>query len=194
MTRDLNELIPQRHGHFEFESGHHGDTWLDLELLFQRPSLIRPHAERLADAIRQSAVEVICGPLVEGAFVGQMVAEALDVEFVYTTPEAKTTGEGLFPVVYRLPSVARSLLKGKRMGIVNDVINAGSSVRGTLDELHSIEAVPVAIATLMTLGDAAEQLSSQWELPLLNLAHQEIGIWTPEECPLCRDGIGMTAS
>lgn len=193
MSHNLYNLIPKRHGHVVFESGHHGDTWLDLELLCRRPGLIRPHVERLADELRQLEFDIICGPLVEGAFVGLMVAEVLDVEFIYTTPQPTATGNELFPTAYHIPDVVRPMLKGRRVAIVNDVINAGSSVKGTLDELRSVGAAPVAIATLMTLGRSAEQIASQWGIPLLELSHNEIGIWAPEECPLCRDGIAVTS-
>ena len=33
MASDLIDLIPARGGHFLLESGHHGELWLDLELL-----------------------------------------------------------------------------------------------------------------------------------------------------------------
>ena len=37
MQEQVARLLPKRDGHFVFESGHHGQVWLDLELLFLRP-------------------------------------------------------------------------------------------------------------------------------------------------------------
>jgi orotate phosphoribosyltransferase len=51
--------------------------------LYLRPNAVRPLASELAERLRPFGLEVICGPLIEGAFVGIMVAEALGVEFVY---------------------------------------------------------------------------------------------------------------
>ncbi len=49
MREQVVQLLPKREGHFVFESGHHGQVWLDLELLFIRPERVQPLAEALAD-------------------------------------------------------------------------------------------------------------------------------------------------
>lgn len=48
MKHDVMKLIHLRNGHFQFESGHHGDVWLALELLCLKPDSIRPLARELA--------------------------------------------------------------------------------------------------------------------------------------------------
>ena len=83
---ELNELIQARNGHFLLESGHHGDLWLDLELLCLQPARIQPFASALARRLAEHRVDAVCGPLVEGAFVGLMTAQELGVEFFYTEP------------------------------------------------------------------------------------------------------------
>ena len=42
MRDDVLSLLAARKGHFLLESGHHGDLWLDLELLCLRPRLVQP--------------------------------------------------------------------------------------------------------------------------------------------------------
>ena len=69
MQEQVARLLPKREGHFVFESGHHGQLWLDLELLFLRPERMQPLAEALADRLRAYQPSALCGPLVEGAFV-----------------------------------------------------------------------------------------------------------------------------
>jgi len=54
---------------------------------------------------------VICGPLVEGAFVGLLVALELGCDFTYAERLANTTREGLYPVAYRLPKALQPKLK-----------------------------------------------------------------------------------
>ena len=60
MQEELLSLLAARKGHFRLESGHHGDLWLDLELLCLRPQRIRPFAVELAK--RLPAVDAVCGP------------------------------------------------------------------------------------------------------------------------------------
>ena len=100
---DLVSRLPGRIGHFRLESGHHSDLWLDLQRLCSRPEFIRPRAAALARRLAPHRVDVVCGPLVEGAFVALMVALELGVEFCYAervVPAGAAEAEPLFPVEY----------------------------------------------------------------------------------------------
>ncbi len=121
-----------RRGHFLFESGHHGDLWLDLELLCLRPREVRALAVELADRLRQLEIDAVCCPLIEGAFVALMVAEELAVPFTYAESRTDPDARGLFPVRYVMPGALRPKLTGRRVAVINDVVNAGSAVRGTV--------------------------------------------------------------
>lgn len=189
--QDVARLLPFRPGHYVLESGHHGDLWLDLESLFFRPALVRRQADTLAERIAAHAPEVVCGPLVEGAFVALMAAERLALPFTYAEPWRRG-GEGLFPVGYRLPPALRPLVNGRRVAIVNDVINAGSAVRGTLADLRACGAQPAVIATLAVLGDSARRLADENGLPLETLCELPNRIWRPDECALCAQGLPLT--
>ena len=155
----LNQLLHARHGHFLLKSGHHGNLWLDLELLCLSPTRIQPFAAELAKRLVAYRIDAVCGPLVEGAFVAMLVAHELDVEFHYSVPLGQSQGDGLFRTVYRVPEVQRRQLVDKRVAIVNDVINAGSAVRGTYLDLETCRARPVAVASLVTLGDSPKSLA-----------------------------------
>src|SRR5262245_26225971 len=102
------DLLPTRRGHFVFESGHHGDLWLDLELLCLRPDRIRPLANELAARLQKYGAEVVCGPLVEGAFLALMVASELGLPFAYSEPLPGEKSAKLYPVGYRLPPPLRA--------------------------------------------------------------------------------------
>ena len=69
---------------------------MDLELLFFRPAQLRPLAEELARALSRYAVDAVCGPLIEGAFVASLVAPALDVPFAYTERRVASQADQLF--------------------------------------------------------------------------------------------------
>jgi orotate phosphoribosyltransferase len=103
MQEQVAQLLPKREGHFVFESGHHGQVWLDLELLLLHPERVRPLAEALAGRLRRYHAAAVCGPLVEGAFVGLMVASSLRLPFSYSAPVREHRAAGLFPVSYANP-------------------------------------------------------------------------------------------
>lgn len=191
MREDLASLLKPRHGHFELESGHHGELWFDLESLCRRPAAVRPLAAELAQRLSPYRVEVICGPLVEGAFVGLLAALEMDLEFGYTEPRRSPDAQGLFPVSYHLPCAPRNVA-GRRVAIVNDVINAGSAVRGSMAALAECSADVVAIGTLLALGRMPAQLAQDAAVPLEALASEPNIIWNPEVCPLCARGVPLT--
>lgn len=185
MDDDVTRLVAARRGHFRLESGHHGDLWLDLELLCLDPERVRPLAARIATRLAAYDVEVVCGPLVEGAFVALMVASVLGVPFSYAERFPEPRSDALFPVEYRVPRALRARVRDKRVAIVNDVVNAGSAVRGALVDLQACAAQPVVIGALLVLGPSAARLAAEQGVALETLATLPNTIWTPADCPLC---------
>jgi orotate phosphoribosyltransferase len=191
MTEHLLSLVRGREGHFRLESGHHGDLWFQLETLCLHAREVQPFAARLAAQLAHHKVEVVCGPLVEGAFVALLVSLELGCDFAYAERFADTTREGLFPVECRLPKALQPVVKGKRVAIVNDVINAGSAVRGTLFDLQALGAGLVAIGALLALGDAIAEFATEHHVALELLERMPNNLWTPSECPLCAAGMPL---
>lgn len=149
MQEELISLMAARKGHFRLESGHHGNLWLDLDPLFLRPGRLRRFVVALAGRLAAHSVEAVCGPLVGGAFLAQRVASELDVEFYYAERIAPPSGDALYSVEYRIPNALRPRVHGKAIAILDDVINAGSAVRGTWTDLQACGARPVAIGALL---------------------------------------------
>jgi hypothetical protein len=93
-----------------------------------------------------------------------MVASSLRLPFSYSEPVRDYRATGLFPVSYPIPKSLEPKLRGKRVAIVNDVINAGSAVRGTLASLKECGAQPVAVGTLAVYGGAASDLAATYDV------------------------------
>ena len=191
MHGNILDSLSARNGHFLLESGHHGSLWLDLETLCLKPERINALANSLSTALSEANIEMVCAPLVEGAFVGLIVALRLEVPFAYSERFARSAGGGLFPSGYRVPGSLRNHVRGKRIAIVDDVINAGSSVRGTFEDLKSCGAEVVAIGALLVLGTAASQFAVEKNVPLKALGHAANNIWIPSGCPLCAAGVPL---
>jgi|SRR5581483_496408 len=189
--REILDSLPLQNGHFCFESGHHGDTWLDLELLCFDPDRVACLAAELSNKLRRCKIDIVCGPLVEGSFVALMVASNLNARFVYTEPKPAPSATGLYPVKYPLPGALRNKVVGKRVAIVNDVVNAGSAIMGTFASLKESGAQPVIIGALLVLGSAASAFAASNALPLEALAYGESRLWLPDHCPLCAKGVAL---
>ena len=191
MKENLLSLMRGRQGHFLLESGHHGDLWFHLETLCLHSREIQPFAARLAERLVPYKVDVVCGPLVEGAFVALLVSLELSCNFAYAERFADPTREGLFPVEYRVPKALQSAVKNKRVAIVNDVISAGSAVRGTFSDLQEVGANVVAFGALLALGDAIAEFADERRVALELLERMPNNLWTPSQCPLCAAGIPL---
>jgi orotate phosphoribosyltransferase/GNAT superfamily N-acetyltransferase len=188
---DVLSLFASQKGHFRYESGHHGNLWLNLELLCLRPARVKPFAVKLARQLAPYKIEAVCGPLVEGALIAQMVAEELEVEFFYAERFVEPSSISLYPVNYRLPGIQREKIRGQRVAIVNDVINAGSAVRGTFADLVDCRAQPVALGSLLVLGPTAATFAAEWGMTLETLVSMPNALWVPSECPLCGYGVPL---
>ena len=191
MADHLLSLVRGRHGHFKLESGHHGDLWFDLETLCLNSREIRAFAERLAAQLKKYQVDVVCGPLVDGAFVALLVSLELGCQFTYAERFDGATRDGLFPVQYRLPKSLQRFVSGKRVAIVNDVISAGSAVRGTFFDLCELGAEVVAIGALLALGESITEFAAKHGVALKLLERMPHNLWQPAECPLCAAGIAL---
>jgi orotate phosphoribosyltransferase len=182
---EVVELIQARRGHFELASGHHGELWLELDELFARPARLARFAAELGRRLAEHGTEAVCGPLTGGAFLAELVAVGRDLEFSWTERHAGG---------YRLPDALRDGLRGKAVAIVDDVVNAGSATRATLDELRACGARPVALGALLTLGDPAERLAAEEGIALETLATLPNRLWEPSDCPMCTAGEPLAAA
>jgi orotate phosphoribosyltransferase len=184
---DLLTLVGARTGHFRLESGHHAELWLELDQLFARPAALQPFVAELARRVAIHGVDAVCGPLNGGAFLAELLAVELGVEFAFAE-RIVSQRAGLFPVDYRVPQALRAALRGKRVAIVDDAISMGSAVRATVADLEACEANPVVIGALLVMGPAAAEFAAAMHLPLECLADLPMRTWLPSECSLCASG------
>lgn len=176
-----------RSGHFQYESGDHGDTWLTLELLFVDPQWLRRAAERLSERLGRFSADVVCGPLVGGALVAQPVAEMLGARFVYAERRTRQSG-----AEYVIPPAARAALNGTRVLIVDDVINAGSASVACAREVRAAGGELVGVASLILRNGAEGPLGDRVGVPIECLHSVRWNIWPVNACPLCQKGEPLT--
>src|ERR1700686_673388 len=101
--RAFMELVAGRRGLFRLASGYHGGLWLHLYPLFAEPRRISPLVDTLVNALRPYNVAGVCGPLLGGAFLAQLVAHALEVEFSFTERVPASQTSGFYQTRYRVP-------------------------------------------------------------------------------------------
>jgi orotate phosphoribosyltransferase len=133
-------------------------------------------------------VNLVCGPALGGALVGQWVAAALDVPFVYAERHAAQGS-----VTYAIPPGVRTVVAGARAAIVDDVINAGAAALGTAKALRGLDATVVALGVLVARASSKLPLDVFAGVPLETLATLDWNVWPAASCPLCGAGAPITA-
>ncbi|HEU4456204.1 MAG TPA: phosphoribosyltransferase family protein [Longimicrobium sp.] len=181
---DLLHAVSATRGHFRYESGHHGDLWLDLDGLFVDARRARAWSSALAERAAACAPDFVCGPLTGGAFVAQWMAAEMGAGFVFA--ERSMDADGV--ARYRVPDTLRARLRGARVLLVDDAVNAGSALLGTLDDLRACGAEPAGFGSLLAMGDAAARIGGLHRVPFFTLASLGREMWIPAECPLCAAG------
>jgi orotate phosphoribosyltransferase len=177
-------------GHFVMESGLHADLSLDLDQLFVRPGRLVPSARRLADALAGLRPDVLCGPLLGGALLAQLVALTAGLDAVYTERTAWTPG-ALWSARYELPASLAALVNGRRVAVLDDVVNAGSALRATVAAVRGAGGEVVGAGALMRLSDRVVPWLDEQGLDLHALTVRDAPLWSPGDCPLCRRGVPL---
>jgi orotate phosphoribosyltransferase len=185
-SSEVIQLARPRSGHFDLGTGYHGDLCLDLDALFLRPSWLQPYVGWLAERVRGHSPDAVCGPLEGGAFLAYAIADRLGTAFLagYRSPGTAAA--------YHLPSVQGGI-GGWRVAVVDDAVNAGTAVAACLEALRGQGAVPVAVATLLALGEASAIVPARLQVPFYAAGTIPSRTWPAGECPLCADGIQVTA-
>jgi orotate phosphoribosyltransferase len=179
----LLAAVAAERGHFRYESGHHGDLWLDLDRLLIDAGRTRALASALAERAGACWPEVVCGPLTGGAFVAQFVAAEVGTGFIFA--ERIVAGPS---VTYRIPDSLRPAVRNRRVLLIDDAVNAGSALLATRQELSACGAKLAGCASLLALGDAAARIAAATGAPFYRLVKLERGMWPPGACPLCAAG------
>ncbi|HUQ98931.1 MAG TPA: phosphoribosyltransferase family protein [Gemmatimonadaceae bacterium] len=185
------DIVSAREGHFRLESGYHSSLWLDLDSLFADPVRIAPLARNLARGIEPFEPSVVCGPLVGGAFLAQLVAKTLGVDFCYSEKLHGAETAGLYRTRYTVPAAFHGRIRHKKVALVDDVMSAGSSLRATFAALKELHTIPVVAGALLVLGSTGEGVFRGLSVPVVAGERREYQTWEPAHCPHCAAGIPL---
>ena len=73
--------------------------------------------------------------------------------------------------------------------MVDDVMSAGSALRGTFDEVMAHGAEPVVAGALLVLGATGAGYFAELGIAVEAVAREDYELWAPERCPLCAAGV-----
>ena len=131
---------------FTWASGLRSPIYCDNRKTLSYPEVRAFIRDAFAATIRESfpAVEVIAGVATGGVAIGALVAEALNLPFVYVRSEAKKHGLG--------NQVEGVLRENQRVVVIEDLISTGSSSLKAVEALREANAQIEGMVAIFTYG------------------------------------------
>ena len=182
-----------RDGHFDYGNGYHGRVYLNPHQLFRHPSTIWRFAQDLIDLMPAELIqrtEVVAGPVTGGALLAHTIAGLLDSHRSLTHPPCSFAPfNDDAACSFTLRTLYRRELHGKRVLLVDDVRNTGSTFARCATLVSEAGGSVLATAEIYDRGEAETDLG----VPNIALAEYK----APENyrggaCPLCRAGLPIT--
>ncbi len=160
-------------GHFRLSSGLHSDTYLQCALVLADTRRAVTVCGELAALFTGGAVDAVVGPALGGVVLAWELARQLGTRGLFVEREGAsfTLRRGF------------TLAPGSRVIVAEDVVTTGGSARETVDLCRSLGARVVAV---MALVQRAER--NPFDVPFIPLTRIRAATWSPDQCPLCREG------
>ncbi|MCD6540816.1 orotate phosphoribosyltransferase [Candidatus Bipolaricaulota bacterium] len=165
-------------GHFLLSSGLHSPVYIQCAKLLQHPDLAERVCRALAGKVRGlGPVQAVVGPALGGIVVAYELARALGVRGMFAE---RDNGRMCLRRGFEVSP-------GERVLIAEDVVTTGRSSLEVAEVVRAAGGNPVGIACLVDRRpDATEP-----KLPVISLLRIELETFSPEECPLCREGVPL---
>jgi orotate phosphoribosyltransferase len=168
-----------RDGHYAYKSGRHGGVYIEKDRILANTSVTSKLCYRIAKQFFRAGVQVVAGPSMGGATMAQWVAYFLE-PMPYAVYAEDQGSRKSFRRVFA------ELIPGRRVLVVDDVVDTGGSAARIIKTVEQLEGTVVGVAALWNRGDV-----SFGNYPLYCLANNFYQTYTSAECPLCKDGLPL---
>ncbi len=163
-------------GHFLLTSGRHSDTYMQSAKLFVHPKESDKIVAALAEKVAPYKPQIVVSPAVGGIILGYELARQLGVTNIFAERE---NGSMTFRRGFALE-------KGTRVVVAEDVVTTGGSVKEVIELCRNMGAEVVACASVVDRSNGKVEFS----VPYVPLLSMEVTSWEPDDCPLCKSGVG----
>ncbi|MBX9666044.1 MAG: hypothetical protein K2X93_00440 [Candidatus Obscuribacterales bacterium] len=172
--------------HFVYVSGDHGSGWICRDALIPYTDKVARLAELLTQRVQSLDVDIVCGPAVGGLIISQWVGHCMKLPAIFTEHgEPGGANPKLAPFV--LKRGFDKLVRGKKVLIVDDVINTGHSIRQTAAAVRTSGGEVVAAAAFCSRGNCDEHAMDVPQFAYL--IEFAIPFWSASDCRLCQEGV-----
>ena len=166
-------------GHFLLTSGLHSPHYVEKFNVLQHPAYTAQLCAAMAEKFKDANIETVVGPVTGGILLAHETGKSLGTRAIFTE---RVDGKMTFRRGF-------SLREGERVLIVEDIVTTGGSIKEVIEVVKEAGAVPVAVSMLVVRSGGKANFG---DVPSTALLTMEVETYTPENCPLCAQGIPMT--
>jgi len=151
---------------FRWASGWNSPIYCDNRLALSFPEIRTIIKNKLVEKIKEnfSGIECIAGVATAGIPQGALVADALNVPFIYVRPKPKDHG--------LTNLIEGKIVPGQKVVVIEDLISTGGSSLKAVEELRNAGFNTIGMAAIFTYGfEIAEKAFQDAKLPLLTLSN-----------------------
>lgn len=171
-----------REGHFVLASGHHTDQYVDFAALsVSHATFVLQLGRGIAERVihHKRLIDFVLSPQGAAAMLAPAVAHWIHRDLPHLNAWKMPNG------FFVLEREVGARVEGARVLMVDDVVTTGR----TLDRL----ALAVRSWGGEVVGRAAVWLRDPSQLDVIALIRQQIRVWPPTACELCRSGVPISA-
>ncbi|WP_206093820.1 orotate phosphoribosyltransferase [Paludifilum halophilum] len=164
-----------KEGHFVLSSGRHSGQFMQCAQMLQYPREAEQAGRALAKRFRSAKVDAVVGPALGGVVIAHETARALNVRCLFAErKEGQMTLRRGF-----------TIRPGERVLVIEDVVTTGGSVQEVVTLMKNTGAEIVGIGSVIDRSGGR----ASFDPPFQSLLQHTITSYSPEGCPLCRQGI-----
>lgn len=178
-NRLLRESGALLEGHFRLSSGLHSDRYVEKFRILERPAVAEEMVRLLAVECWDLRPSAVVGPATGGILLAYELARQLGARRALFTE--RVAGRMQLRRGFAIEP-------GEPVLVVEDVVTTGGSMMETVAAVEEAGGRVVGCCCLIDRSGGAFRPPVPFR-PLLRL---DLKAWTPEQCPLCRQGAGLS--
>jgi orotate phosphoribosyltransferase len=170
--------------HIVYTSGKHGSMYINKDAVYPHPAKTSRLCLGIAEAFIGDGIKAVAAPAVGGTILSQWIAYHLsellgrEVLAVYAEREGPPARGFVFKRGYE------TLIPGKRILVVEDVLNTGGSAGAVVAAVRALGGHVIGLGALCNRGGI--QPHDVGDVPRLSaLVDIRLDAWDPASCPLC---------
>ena len=161
-------------GHFLYTSGRHGELYMQCAKVMQYPEHTAYIAEVIAEGFKDDKVDIVLAPAIGGIILGYELARVLKAKSLFVERE---NSEMTLRRGFEIP-------KGARVLVAEDVVTTGGTTKEVMTVVEAHGGVLVGTCSMVDRTGGQIDLGTKFVAAF----SKEIASYTPDDCPLCKEG------